>query len=109
MIRLAFPFRTQVTRLQIIAFEDIRPRAEVHLQVVPKRHIVSCGAVQPSNLDLSTRSRIVWCPGAQAQTVKSMLRVGKELVQKRGAASPTKARYGVLHLIAATSDFRVCP
>ena len=35
-----------------LAFHDINPQAPVHLLVIPKEHVASCGAITPENSPL---------------------------------------------------------
>ncbi len=34
---------------QVLVFNDIDPQAPVHFLVIPKRHIVSCAAIEPGD------------------------------------------------------------
>lgn len=79
----------------LVCFPDYRPCGVVHLQIVPKRHILNVDSLQPGNqqhLDLAT----------------SMLGLGQRMVeaQSPGALASGRAKFGyhlepfhsVLHL-----------
>ena len=52
---------------QVMAFYDVAPAAPVHVLVIPKEHIVSCGAITPEN------------SGAVAKCFEAISKITKEL------------------------------
>lgn len=59
---------------QVIAFRDLAPKAEVHLLVVPKRHIASLEALTPADDELIAHCMRVLPRLAQAQGLNSGFR-----------------------------------
>ncbi len=52
IVRKAIPAVVVHEDARLLAFEDVRPQAPVHLLIVPKRHIASLDEVEESDRDL---------------------------------------------------------
>lgn len=46
------PAKIQYEDEEIIAFDDINPKTEVHILIVPKKHIVSVKEIEKSDIEL---------------------------------------------------------
>lgn len=62
------PAKIQYEDEEIIAFDDINPKAEVHILIVPKKHIASVKEVEKADIEL----------------LGKMISVAKDIAQKKG-------------------------
>lgn len=52
IVRKEIPARVVHEDERLLAFEDVRPQAPVHLLIVPKRHVTSLDEVEEADRDL---------------------------------------------------------
>ncbi len=79
----------------VVAFRDIRPKAPVHILVIPRKHIVSISTLKKKEAPII--SKMVWTAKELAE--KENLRHGYKLILNCGKAGGQVVGHLHLHLL----------
>ena len=85
---------------QVVAFDDINPQAQVHMLVIPKRHIISLGDTQDSDAALLGQVMVVCAKMARERGLEKS---GYRVVANTGREAGQTVFHLHLHVLGGRS------
>jgi histidine triad (HIT) family protein len=96
----AFPTKKIHEDDQVIAFDDINPQAQVHVLVIPKRHVVSLDDTQDSDAALLGQLMVVCAKMARE---RGIVESGYRVVANTGREAGQTVFHLHLHVLGGRS------
>jgi len=93
------PAKVRFENKEIIAFDDINPKAKIHLLIIPKKHIPSVAAITES--DRNTICNLIYTARDIAESL-GVAKSGYRLVFNSGRDAGQEIDHIHLHLLAGS-------